>query len=233
MTNRGNLHLLDHAIQLLKNPAEPPSVRMNAILYMVNHFDEKCVDVFEEIIDNPDQHPDVRSASALALGKIKNPRSLAILMRHANSDDVTVRNYAVQSLGILGREEAIPVLIEALGNTNNTIFESAAQALGDMGQPSLPYLIELLQGSGKDDARCVAAWKLGELGHKDAIPVLIQAIREDANNELMALCIWSLGEIGERTPDVTDILHWALKHENPNISRRADLAIHKITRHIN
>jgi HEAT repeat protein len=224
--------VLDDILNILKERTQSPSLRLDAILYIVDKFEDDCLPIFEDILRDDSEDPDVRSAVALAIGKIGGERSLGLLLDHAKSDDVTVRNYVIQALGMLEREETVPALIDALKDTNNTIFASAADSLGRVGKPAVPYLIDLLQ-KGADDARCVAAWKLGELRYTDAVPALVEVIQKNENVEISALAIWALGEIGFSTQDVMDVLSWAKEEEEPDIRLRAEVAVKKIARHGN
>lgn len=227
--------MTDDLVQILKEKSHPPKIRFDAILAVVEACEPAILPVFEEILNDPTEHPDVRSAVALALGKIgaKTEFSthgieiLQILQRHAHDMDSTVRNYVIQALGSLGREEVIPVLIEALKDKNNTVFASAAQALGGVGQRAIPYLIRLLS-EGADDARCVAAWQLGELCGLAAVPSLLKIVQGDPNPEVVALSIWALGEIGAGPRDVMDVLKLTCGQSDPDIRLRAEKAFAKI-----
>lgn len=224
--------MLDEAIRILRDKSQPPTIRLDATLFIVDSFEEECLHIFEDILNDSSEHPDVRSAVALGLGEIGGDRPMEILIQHADSDDITVKNYVIQALGRLKREESVPALIHALKDKSNIIFASAAEALGKIGKPVVPHLIRLLS-EGADDARCVAAWQLGELRYTDAVPPLIRVIKEEKNTELVALAIWALGEIGFGPKEVIDTLTWAKGQSEPDIHLRAALAIKKIARHEN
>ncbi len=225
---------LDTAINIVRQKEYPPASRLNAILYMVEKGGpEECIPVYEEILNDTEEHPDVRSAAALALGKMGGDRALEILKKMVHAEDKTVRNYSLQGLGILGREEGVPDLLDALKDEDNTVFASAAEALGRIGKPVVPHLIKLLQIGPAEDARCIAAWQLGTLRETEAVPLLVNVVRNDKNPELVALSIWALGEIGQRKEDVLEALNWARTQEDPAINKRADMALKKIARHVN
>ena len=224
---------------ILKEKTEPPSVRMNIIFEMLHVWQPEYFQILDNILADREDHPDVRSAAALALAKLAKHREdlldrsvVEMLITMVRDRDVTVRNYSVQALGMLGREEAIPALIDALKDEDNHVFHSAAESLGRIGKPAVPHLLALLD-EGSDDARCIAAWKLGELRYVDAVPKLIQVIQEDSNTELLALCVWALGEIGFGPKEVLEILNWAKEQPVPEISKRANMAMKKIARHCN
>lgn len=225
-------NILDKALEIVQKPSEPPKARMDAILFIIDQFDAKFFAIFENILNDPEEHPDVRSAAALALGRIGGDKALTLLTSHANDEDVTVKNYTMQALGALKRPEGIPYLLEALKDDNNTIFASAAEALGQIGRPVVPHLIELL-ATGADDAKCIAAWQLGQLRYIEAIPALLKAIQNEDNPDLVALAIWALGEIGMGEENVLEVLNRAKRHEDPAIHQRAERAMKKIARHVN
>lgn len=224
--------MIDDAIHILKEKSATSADRLNALLLIVHKFENEYVPLFEEILQDPTEDPDIRSAVALSLGKIAGERPFQILKSHRHDADPVVRNYVVQALGMTHYEAAVPLLIDALRDKNNTIFASASQALGDMGDVAEPYLIELLS-SGADDARCVAAWQLGELQSAHSVPALINTIRRDQSVSVIALCIWALGEIGMDSEEVLQILSEARKEAEPDVRLRAETAMKKIVRQNN
>ena len=224
---------LETAINIVRQKEYAPSSRLNAILYMVEKFEPSCLPVLEEILNDPQEEADVRSAAALALGKVGGERAVDILKQMALTDDPTIKNYSLQALGLSGREEVVPILLDALKDEDNDVFHSAAEALGRIGKPAVPHLIDLLKPGSAEDARCIAAWQLGTLRYSEASPTLVEVVRTDKNAEVVALAIWALGEIGLSGPEVLDTLKWAKSQEDPSINKRAELAIKKITRHVN
>jgi HEAT repeat protein len=230
---RDNTTPLETAINIVRQKDYASSSRLNAILYMVEKFEPICLPVLEEILNDPQEEADVRSAAALALGKVGGERAVDILKEMATSEDRTIKTYSLQALGMSGREEVVPVLLDALKDEDNEVFASAAEALGLIGKPVVPHLIGLLSPTSADDARCIAAWQLGSLRYSEAIPALNTVVRTDQNPEVVALAIWALGEIGLSLPDVLETLNWAKNQADPTISKRAELAIKKISRHVN
>jgi HEAT repeat protein len=224
--------MIDDAISILKEKSEAPDVRLDALLHIVEKFETEYFPLFEEILRDSSENPDVRSGVALALGKISGKRPFEILKLFCEDHNTTVRNYVIQALGMTHEEAAAPLLINALKDKSNTVFASASQALGELGQKAAPYLIDLLS-SGADDARCIAAWQLGELQSEVAVPGLVQTIRSESNVSVIALCIWALGEIGLRSHEVLEILGEARKQSEPDVRLRAETAIKKIARHCN
>jgi HEAT repeat protein len=225
--NQQNDITIDVAINILKEKSQASSARLDALLVIVDKFESDFFPLFEDILQDPDENSDVRSAVALALGKISGERPFNILKSHCRDTDTIVRNYVIQALGMTHKEEAAPLLINALQDQSNTVFASASHALGELGYKAEPYLIDLLS-SGADDARCVAAWQLGELQSEDSVHALVETIRREKNVSVIALCIWALGEIGLRSDEVLEILGEARKKPEPDVRLRAETAMKKI-----
>ncbi len=223
---------IDNAIEILKEKDQAPNTRLDALLVIVDQFESKYFPLFEEILKDPQEHPDIRSGVALALGKISGEKPFEILKPFCRDNNPTVRNYVICALGMTHQEAAAPLLIQALKDKNNAIFASASEALGELGHKAIPYLIDLLT-NGADDARCVAAWQLGELHSIDSVPALVETIRREKNVSVIALCIWALGEIGFRSEDVIEILTEAKKKSEPDVRLRAETAMKKIVRFSN
>jgi|GEM_PF-2211877 len=226
---------LETAMDIINKKEYPLSSRLNAILYMVEKFNEESLPLLEAILANQDHEMDIRGAAALAIGRIGGKQAFDVLCALAHEKEVipVLKNYAIQGLGLLGDEAVIPVLLHALEDPDNTIFYSAAESLGKLGRVALPYLMDLLQNHSREDIRCVAAWQLGTLKYAEAIPVLLKEVNESQNPELVALCVWALGEIGIQDVEVVDALKEARRSLNPAISERAGRALKKIARHVN
>jgi HEAT repeat protein len=228
---------MEEALHILCDQNQAADNRLNALLVIVDRFEEDHLPVFEEILNNPDEDADVRSAVALSLGKIANPLALKLLIHQATSPNATsqnpvLRDYIMQALGMSKQAEAVPVLVEALKDQDNKVFASAAEALGKLGELAVPALITLLD-EGADDARCVAAWKLGEIRPRKAIEPLLHSIEKVENIDYIALAIWALGEIGISTTEVTEALVKAKQHPEPEVYLRAEVALKKVARHTN
>lgn len=228
---------MEEALHILCDQNQAADTRLNALLVIVDRFEEDHLLVFEEILNNPDEDADVRSAVALSLGKIAHPAAFKLLIHHATSPHKTsqspvLRDYIMQALGMSKQAEAVPVLVEALKDEDNKVFASAAEALGKLGDAAVPALITLLD-EGADDARCVAAWKLGEIRPRKAITPLLTLIDKTENIDCIALAIWALGEIGISTIEVTEALVKAKQHPEPEVYLRAEVALKKVARHTN
>lgn len=223
---------IEDAVNILKQKNLDTPIRLEALLFIVKKFEKEFFPLFEEILKDQEEQPDIRSSIALALGKISGEKSFDILKSYCSDSNPILRNYVIQALGMTHQEAAAPLLIKALEDRSNTIFASASNALGELGNKAEPYLIKLLS-SGADDARCIAAWQLGELGSACSVPALIEVIRSEKNVSVIALCIWALGEIGMGSDEVFEILGEARRKPDPDVRLRAETAIKKIAQHYN
>lgn len=227
---------LEAAIECLQLPpsddVEQTELRLDALLFIVQSFSADCFPVLEARLADDNEHPSVRSAVALSLGKVSGEEAFTILEKFADDPDPVVKSYVIQALGMTRLDAAIPLVIAALTDSDNRVFGSASEAIGYFGRKALPQLHSLLQ-EGKDDARCIAAWNLGELAERASAPVLLQSLKADASEEVQALAIWALGQIGEYSEELLQVLCEASKNANPEIRLRAEVALKRIARHIN
>lgn len=233
---------MHRALAILKEKSATPQARLDALWHLLETAgppaDRAAMTAMAAILQDTDDHVDVRSAVALSLGKLGHqPQQaaacLAGLVQALSDAHPTVRHYAARALGMLGRAEAVSALIAALGDADHLVFHTAAESLGRLGEAAHRALLALLQSEAADDARCVAAWKLGEGRCVQAIPVLAQAVRQEPNPELVALCAWALGEIGLDDEAALSALRWAQQCPEPAVCERARRALRKIARHYN
>ena len=236
-------------LAMLLNPALPAGKRLDALLCVVEDYSPPYFDLLLTLLQNNEDAADVRASVGISLGKlVGNPlagvtdaQKQALLGQlHALQSDETVllRRYAPLALALTGDESTILWVVAALQDEDLDVFHSAAEALGQYGQAAVPYLLEIL-ATGADDAQCVAAWKLGELGNDAALEPLIAGVEAGLMHpptvtpNLTALCVWALGEIGTRTQSVLNVLHRAEQSTTPEISQRAKWALKKIARNWN
>lgn len=226
----------------LKNKELTVDERLDALFHLSQQYEPECFEPLFHLLNDDGEEMDIRAAIALCFGKfgelslseeVRAPffHALANLRNHTEGK---IRTYVMMGFGMMGEPAAIPLIIEALSDEDNTVFYAAADALVKMGRDALPYLTDLIRDGHEEDIRCVAAWKLGELGYSDSIEVLVSIVEDETTpSELKALSVWALGEIGHRTREVIDTLDAALQDPDSNIHERARLALKKIARHSN
>src|SRR4051812_20434526 len=106
--------MIENAIEILKEKQKPSSERLEALLQIVEMFESDYFPLFEEILQDTDEDPEIRSSVALALGKISGEKPFEILKPFSNDDNSTVRSYVIEALGMTRIEAAAPILIQAL-----------------------------------------------------------------------------------------------------------------------
>ncbi|MBK8189540.1 MAG: HEAT repeat domain-containing protein [Vampirovibrionales bacterium] len=228
-----------HALDILKEKSATPQTRLDALWQLLSDgFSRPTADTLTAILQDADDHPDVRSGAALTLGTLGRDSALGeefgrLLGEALGDPHPTVRHYAARALGALGRVETAPALIRALGDADHLVFHTAAEALGRFGAQAGPALLALLESDAADDARCIAAWKLGEISYEPAITALASAVQRETNLEVVALCAWALGEIGVNDPAAMVALQAARERPERAIADRARRALRKIARHYN
>ncbi len=133
-----------------------------------------------------DQDRDVRSSTALSLGRTRAESAVPALIEALDDEHYSVKSAAARALGFFGTEAAVDALIKTLKNDNKKNGElvrgSAAEALGGCCRVSpantekvIPELIaafsviDLMGG-----VRRSAAYGLARIGNK-AVPELIEA----------------------------------------------------------
>ena len=151
---------------------EREEVEANTLIGLVSFKDREIKE---------EERSSIRSAAALALGKVKGDGALSALMHSVRKDkSAAVRKNAAQSLWELDKAEGRPALIRALRRDDSGIVRSeAALGLGKgnlKGEDCVPPLIRALRKDKYESARVKAAWSLGEIQDKRSIAPLIDAI---------------------------------------------------------
>ena len=226
--------MIEGLLDQLKNKKLTLEDRYSAIIALIRFYSNISYNCFKEILEDDNEPIEIRSAAALALGKL-GEKSIDELKKQINNENPIIRNYVVQALGMIG-EKAIPGLLSALKDNNNEVFYSAADAIGAMGVSAVPYL-KLILAEGEQEVKCVAAWKLGVIKDISAIPDLINTLKDNNNNDdVMALSTWALGEISlknKNNKSIISALFKASKRGNPKIKQRAIVALSKAREYLN
>jgi len=127
--------------------------------------DAAAVEPLMTAVSNAARSKELREEAAIALGKLKDKRARAVLVRALKDVADRVRWAAADSLGRLGLPEAVPALGEAVtGDTNAQVREAAAVALGRIGRDDgVPALLRALRDPEKRvaDQALAAALRIG------------------------------------------------------------------------
>lgn len=230
---------------IVTNRTANTAERLAALLALIDDYQHEYFDALLARLTDGEEETEIRGAVAMCFGKLLNNAihqsvlderterligQMEVLAKDEPNE--VVRGYIITALGMSGRTEVIHAIVAALKDPDLKVFHNAAEALGRFGRAGVPHLINQLS-EGADDAKCIAAWKLGELGYGEAVPPLLKLLNSHPSNEVAALAIWALGEIGIATPEVTAVLDNAQRHPEPEIHQRAHLAAKKIARNWN
>ncbi len=98
--------------------------------------------------------PQIRRYLALALGRLKDPRSVPALLESMNDEDSQTVIWSIWALGAIGDRSAVPQIIEKLENTDSGVRSMSAYVLGAIEDP---HAVPPLQAH-LDDATPEVAW---------------------------------------------------------------------------
>jgi HEAT repeat protein len=138
-----------------------------------------------------EERSSIRSAAALALGKVKGDGALSALMRSVRKDkSAAVRKNAAQALWEQDKAEGRPVLIKALRHDDSGVVRSeSAKGLGKgnlKGADGVPPLMRAMRKDKYESTRVQAAWALSEIKDKRSVVPLKDVIVEGRKGEAEA-----------------------------------------------
>jgi HEAT repeat protein len=170
--------------------------------------------------------PELRTRAAQALGRIKDPLAVPILIEALKDDEAFVRVPASNALAGIGAP-AVPALVGALRHKDDLVALSAGKILGRIKDPlSVPGLIESLLDSRAEWFlyRETVSLALAEM-REVALPALIEALKDRARPYRERIAD-ALGNIDEREALIA--LIGVLGDEDPIIRERAAEALGRI-----
>jgi cyclophilin family peptidyl-prolyl cis-trans isomerase/HEAT repeat protein len=175
-------------------------------------FDEA---LFRNALAQPDSS--IRSAGAMSLGRLRDPRGLPLLLPLLLDPDSTVQVAALFAVGHLGDSSAVPRLIDRARDPAPLSGSAALElitAVAKLGGSQAPgFLSRVMEGGvfgGRDDAIYLArraaleSWRLGSRAPVEALLGLVGDRRE----ETRYAAVYSLGRVGARVagPRLLDAL---------------------------
>jgi HEAT repeat protein len=123
-----------------------------------------------------DSNKGIRIESARALGKIKDEKAVAPLIKVLEAGDIRIP--AIEALAGIGDPKAVGPLVKILGHTNRSLRIHTAKALGGIGDPgAVEPLIKSLQDKDGDVVRHVAE-ALGRIGVARAVEPLLKVLNK-------------------------------------------------------
>jgi HEAT repeat protein len=164
--------------------------------------------------------PEMRTASASALGMIGDPRAIKGLALLLRDERYFVRQRAAQALGRIG-EPAVDLLLEMSSSSTPATREAAVEALGSTASKrAVDRVIESLSDSNSN-VRSAAVRALGESSSESAVPHLMALLR-DESSALRGQAAASLAKLGAvALPSLIS----ALKDSKPSVRQLAAEAL--------
>jgi len=136
----------------------------------------------------------VREAAADALSKINGREVIQQLIFLLRSEEVDLRNIAIEILEEIG-EKAVEPLSSLLGDEDHDIRKFVCDILGNIGSPrAVPCLISALNDPHINVA-CAACEALGNIKNKKATKVLVKILKDKDREWLVYNAVEALGKI--------------------------------------
>lgn len=187
-----------------------PDVRQSAAWPLADGGDAKYMKQYVERLKAFSQETKaapglVESSIIHAIGQVKDPKTVPLLIDRLSSTSAQVRGAAIEALGKIGGREAALAIAPYCEDAEELIRVTAVNALGSAGWGgSGDVLARHL--NDKDDVGRKAAFALGRLGDARAVPVLIgvAANSEDSGEYTASQAMLILGRF--KSGEVVDAL---------------------------
>jgi HEAT repeat protein len=187
LTDMGNEEALGYILEVF----ETEDVALaDFVLLAAERFGWRAVNVLEASLQSKNER--VRSGAAMALGRIRVPDSIPLLVRVLGDPSPTVRRNVVRALGQFRGDEVIDALVMALGDPDLEVQEYASNALADRGPDILPILIEDLRSPDPLVRKNVIS-ALRKIGDKKAVVPVIKML-DDSDEVVRMFAVSALME---------------------------------------
>ena len=135
-------------IQSIQSP--DPRIRQSAIKHLGNLNRSGLIPIFESVLRNKSESPDVIYSVIIALEKLKGQATIPALRLATRTNSTQARTHAAKLLGHLKAENGIGDLIRLLADANLHVKNSAIAALIRLGSPAIGPLIQVLDSRGRE-----------------------------------------------------------------------------------
>jgi len=192
---------------------------------------EEMVLVFLAAMEDPSF--EVRTAAAIALGKMGDSSASAVLRKAAENDThKDVRDSAVIALGMLGLEENVPYLLGILSDREqSTRYRSfAAFGLGMTGgEDTAVLLLRVVNGRKKLQPPLIASIyvALGLTGSESVLPTLREGAADHPDHNVRAFAVLSLGRMRD-VGSLDAVTRYLRLEKKENMRRSAAITLGKI-----
>lgn len=204
-------------IEALRSHRDSDRDRAARVLWRIG---APAVDSLIAVLQDKNATPEMRAASARALGMIGDKRSIKGLALLLKDERYFVRQQAALALGQMG-EPAVDLLLEMATSSTPATREAAIEALGSTSSTrAVNRVIDALSDSNPN-VRAAAVRALGESSSERAVPHLMALLRDDSS-ALRAQAASSLARLGQiAIPSLIS----ALKDSKPSIRQLAASAL--------
>ena len=168
--------------------------------------------VDENILKLKDEHADVRSSAAEALGRIGDTEAVEPIIPTLKDMDRDVRWKAVEALGRIGGTKAAEELTKALGDEYEPVGFKALEALVKIGAEAVEPLIKGLKNKSIR-VRYNSAAALGRIGSPKAKDALTEVSNNDKSKSVRSIAKDALKKINAKQGVKEKALFQALADE--------------------
>jgi len=177
--------------------------------------------VYRRLMTDPDQ--DARRATAVALGKIRDPNAIEPLIKTVNDADEGVRLAAIRALQSIGDVRAVMPLVivqaheqvrqKATGRSSLAVDRAASAALDALCGPAAIESLETGIRHDDYDVREIVVRRLSRIG-TPAVAGPLEAVLSDRDPVIRRTAARGLSEIGWKPPnDANGAQFWASLRE--------------------
>jgi HEAT repeat protein/GGDEF domain-containing protein len=160
----------------------------------------------------------IRKSALYALGRLKDPASVPVLIDFLSDPNPHLRTRAVEALGEIGKNEAYEPIRKMVSDENRFVRQKVMESLGKLAnRDSLPVLEESLEDSDEKVTE-YALGALGELRDPAAVPWLKKYLTV-ANPQLRSTAVAALGKILH--PESAQALFDSLDDKDPYVQWQA------------
>jgi HEAT repeat protein len=183
--------------------------------------DQQVVPALLAIVQNTDDHPQVRSMAAWTLGHLGGLQAFGPLITILQTTDEIpeMRSQAARALGLLGDRRAVETLLMVLWDKDPDMMNAVVEALGYLDDSRAVAEVQaILGGKGVHwEVRCTAAKVLGVLHDKRAIPELLAVLRNTTfSQHVRGEVAQALGQLGN--PQVVEDLLTVLREDEKKLA---------------
>ena len=125
-------------------------IRRQAVRHLGDLKAPEFIPVFESILKNKDESPDVLYNVITALEQLKSQPIRPALRLATRTNAARARMHAAKLLGQLKAEDSITDLLLLLADSDNYVKNSAINALIQIGEPSIKPLIEVIDSDTRN-----------------------------------------------------------------------------------